>query len=345
MKYNLKINLECSEQEIKYYEGCSEYVGGKFDNVKITNKIIEINFSRSGRKNLETIISNDKNSISQQINRCLCYLYGISGKSFTISDIQVNELDINYNSITFKDIIQPFEHDLPQDLIFSRTSLETLFRFEPKTQYLIIALVLFFKAHNQKIEGDKFSELWKSFNSIYSSISSKNTENEKLADIRMFLSVNHNCFSKSLNIVDIHNKNDIRKLLIRDMILNNYDTDKKTKIFHDFILRFEDCRLNEMFSEILVYRKDYLQQFGLLISVEQHITSSISANKKNNQDLLCFYILKYSYFLRNKYFHAEKIDSSFHLVKTREVENIGFINGIFQQFLHDLISCNNIFNF
>ncbi len=128
---------------------------------------------------------------------------------------------------------------------------------------------------------------------------------------------------------------------IRDMILNNYDTDKKTKMFHDFILRFEDCRLNEMFSEILVYRKDYLQQFGLLISVEQHMTSKISENKKNNQDLLCFYILKYSYFLRNKYFHAEKIDSSFHLVKTREVENIGFINTVFQQFLHDLLSCNN----
>ncbi|MGH4122448.1 MAG: hypothetical protein ACREV6_05915 [Clostridium sp.] len=342
MEYSIKIQLDNNDEDEILFDDKSEYYPQKYDSVKIGSKTIEINFKRQGKKNLENLIRNNNSTVTEQITKSLCYLYALIGRKVVIENIYICRIENGeiVEEYTFSEINQPFSRELPDRLRFNHNVLKELFSYGEKSKMLIIAFVSYFKALNENLHGERFNELWKSFNCLYTGISGKEQEMDKLIFIRWFLERNLSYFSSSLNLIDSHDKDSIRQLSIAKMILNNFEDEAKTQAFHDFIIRFEDYRINEVFKDVLVIRRKFLVNKGLLVNVENHISSKIALKKKNNLELLCFYILKYSYFVRNKYFHAEKLDSSFYLVKTAEVGNIEFINNIFEQFLHDLLSCN-----
>lgn len=346
MNYLLELNLtgtENSEIETIYFDGKSEYVLGQYDEITITNRKIIIKFKRSGTKDVSQIMLNDKSTIVAQVNRCLCYLYGLTGYPFNVLSLSIKNQDKVSDVITYNDLNQPFNDELLPNLRFNKNVLEKLFTATKSRDSLTIALTLFFKAFNLQKEGDRFSELWKAFNCVYTYLSPSSEEIKKLIDIRKIIHSEQLHFTSSFNSIDTHTKDDIRKLLIRDMILNNYDSFSKTTAFRDFMLRYEDHRINEVFQDILPYRKDYLSSKGYLTTVEGHIRGKILCGKKNNEDLLCFYVLKYCYFLRNKYFHAEKPDSSFNLLNTIEIDNIKSLNDLLFLFIHDLLSITKLY--
>ncbi|MNN70700.1 hypothetical protein D3C81_1865720 [compost metagenome] len=108
-------------------------------------------------------------------------------------------------------------------------------------------------------------------------------------------------------------------------------------------MRFKDYRINQMFNEVLPYRQEFLSIEGLLNDVQKHLNHNIIGGIKCNEELLCFYILKYAYYLRNKYFHAEKSAPIFILKNNNELTELGKINQILGTFIIDLLNCNYLY--
>ena len=106
------------------------------------------------------------------------------------------------------------------------------------------------------------------------------------------------------------------------------------------VVRFSDIRIVSVLEETLPYRNDFLKREGLEQKVISHILSCKQKNIMDNKQLLCFYVLKYAYFLRNKYFHAEKATPVFVLKETSELQELSEISLVMKYFLFDLIRCN-----
>ena len=115
------------------------------------------------------------------------------------------------------------------------------------------------------------------------------------------------------------------------------------KAYVDTIKRFSDVRIINVFNDTLPYRIDALKADHLDCDVQNHITYVQTLNQTDNVELLCFYVLKYSYFIRNKYFHAEKAYPFFILKETAEIKEMRKLSEIFEYFLADLIRCNALY--
>lgn len=340
IKYKISILFDSNENEILIYKGKSHYNDTLFDDLIITNKRIVIEGNRSKNIPKELILINTTSTLYQQILKALVFSYMTTGKPHKILEIKLyKEVKDDQESYSERNILQPYTKSLAKEFCLEPNALNILFSNSSKGHILLNSLILFIKG----IEENNFDYYWKSFNCLYSYISGKDKEHEKLKFMRQFIESNSSHFKLSVDLIDLDQKNDIRSLRIRDFILSNFPTRNETNQFKELIFRFSDYRLNEMFQDILPYRKDFLIAEGLMNDVQNHITNSINNRQKANDQLLCFYILKYAYFLRNKYFHAEKTAPVFLLKNNNEVTELNKINAIMSAFLVDLYKCNYLY--
>ncbi|MDA8334718.1 MAG: hypothetical protein M0Z41_06975 [Peptococcaceae bacterium] len=204
-----------------------------------------------------------------------------------------------------------------------------------------MALSFWLKGATTELPDDGFDKLWRAFNALYSHIGrSEDNELNRHIYMRKFILQNIPLFTDSASLFSQFNADKIRKLRWRDMILNDYATQAKTRAFSDFILRYTDYRINQVFNEILPFRQNNLQVAGLLNNILLHISNRIANGEKNDCELLCLYGIKYSYFIRNKFFHGEKLHHSFYILQNDEIAEISLLSNIFTVFLRDLIAAN-----
>ncbi|BET54928.1 hypothetical protein ACI43K_07570 [Bacillus subtilis] len=322
------------------------YDENHFDVIELTNKNIVLKCERSNDRVLSDIIKGFNSTMNKQLTKSLIFFFAINGCLPEIKLVKVRKFEnqrkkgeIEYKA---EQLIQPFSSSLNEALKIEESKLDVLFCKDlNKSQALMISLSLWLKGVTSKLAGDTFDCFWTSFNSLYSFISNQKTEFNKRKDIRSFILNNRHLFTESSSLFSAYDEKEIRRLRWREMILNDYETEKSTKAFRDFILRYKDYRLNKIFQDTLPYRKEFLSNAGYLNEVEDHIKTNISNKYKDDYELLCFYLVKYSYFLRNKYFHGEKIDSTIYLIKTTEIEELTRINEIFKVFLRELIISND----
>ncbi|MTI84954.1 MAG: hypothetical protein FH756_13935 [Firmicutes bacterium] len=343
MKYRIIIELLSDEEEQLLYKGKSCYSDVGHDDVYISTRKIEILIIRNGNKRLLNFLTNCNSTVYQQITKCISFAYAVTDRDISIEKITIQKyhnekLIKNYEEK--QEINQPIDFKSFKDRHFIGKDLEPMFVDFTKAKTVTIALTFLLKGLYESTEGNKFENYWKSFNNLYSYMSGEDKENKKLYFMRRLIESNKCKFNLTLKIIDSHEALDIRKLRLREMVLNDFPGPNNTVAFKEFILRYKDKRLNQIFSEILPYRKDLLKNENLYTIVESHINQHKNGGIKNNNDLLCFYILKYSYFIRNKYFHAEKLSPSFNLVKNNEIKELSFLNEVFELFLKDLIACN-----
>lgn len=147
----------------------------------------------------------------------------------------------------------------------------------------------------------------------------------------------------SCSFFDEYSHEDIRRLQWRNLILNDYNEFKHTKAFYGCITRHNDYRINKVFKETICYRKEYLKNEHVFDKANNHIDNSIYTEQKINAEVLTLYVIKYSYFIRNKSFHGEKIDPAFHIVKSDEIKELDVLNTILGIFLKELISINKYY--
>jgi len=344
MVYKIVIKLDSNSEDVIYH-GKIAYSRKNFDKVDIFENRVEIELKRNKDIDIQSVLLNQNSSFSKQINKCMAFCYATSTKDVKIENIMIYK----YNN---KEVVESFKYENVNNPI---TSDETKLTFETndlsvmlsddteKSKAITISLIFLLKGMTIENQGEKFENYWKCFNSLYTFISKETRENEKLYFMREFICNHKNEFQQSLNLVDKDTKSDIRKLRIRDLILNDFPSISQTKSFEQFILRYTDFRMNEVFEEILPYRIDNLKQKGMDLGVQNHIQLYKAQKLKENSDLLCFYILKYSYYLRNKYFHAEKLTPTFNFIKNNEIDELEKLNELLKTFLYELIKCNKLY--
>lgn len=96
------------------------------------------------------------------------------------------------------------------------------------------------------------------------------------------------------------------------MICNNYPKDK-TKGLYEFLKSFTDYRIVKVLSENLSCKKNELNSINKFEEICEYYSKLLKygCTKTNDIDVIRFVILKYAYYLRCKYFHAEKIPANF----------------------------------
>ena len=128
------------------------------------------------------------------------------------------------------------------------------------------------------------------------------------------------------------------------MLLDNYDTEAKTGSFRDFVLRYSDKRIMEILLETKYgYRETFLKNKGFFTVVDTHIQNALVADVNNDNEVVSLLTGKYMYFVRNKTFHGEKVDSSFRLSVNKEDNELKFLNSVLEPYLIDLINANDLY--
>jgi len=337
MNFNLKIYLTTDSATSVNWVGSAYYTETFFDSIEISDGMISISGHRSSPFDLKRILYNNTSTLYFQIAKSLAFFYLCSGHSLTITKMELSS-DL-YPTETETDFLQPFRKDLDCHQIMSVNDLQNLFSFQGKDQLFLTCIIYYINA----IQEDSFENYWKSFNSLYNILEHNGKDFDKLCEVRTFLEDNSNQFTKTLNYIAPDTSEDIRKLRIREFILNDWPTLNHTKAYADTIQRFSDIRIIEIFDATLPYRIDFLRNKSLDTVVQNHIAYCKAQNKTDNVELLCFYVLKYSYFIRNKYFHAEKANPRFILKETAEIKELHKISEVFKYFIADFIRCNSLY--
>lgn len=346
MRYNylLEIYFECPTRLDNRLEKDIYYERNYSDKFKIDNDKLTISFKRNNKKDIKTSLFNFNSTFNKQINKALTFLAVVAGSIPTIIKMQLSSCNSKgeiTQTHTIDKINQPLKTILPKNLLWTLEEAGILLEENNLSHSLLLATVYWLKAHDSPLEGHKFEKHWRSFNTLYTLISSKDKEFDKLVFLKNYIWNHPFLFPETINFTTNFTEQDIRKLRIKEMIFNDYSTIDNTKAFADFICRYNDCRINQIFKATLPYRKEFLIIKGLYNDVQNSINTSLSQNKKIDVEIITFYLIKYSYFIRNKYFHAEKIDSTFYLIPNAEIKELSLLNKLFSIFLKELLISYN----
>jgi hypothetical protein len=385
--YRIIIKLSPSDSETSEKEIFSEEIpykssSGNVDELKVTNKTIEIKAERTAIINPKDILENDVNTIHVQVIKSLLFYYLYFGRFIEISSIKITREKTSilqeYNLPNKDTPIQQVLNDtfsLDKNLKFSIQQLKPIFLIDEKSNALFNATSYLLKALSTDESSNKFEKLWKAFNSIYRYIGKSENENECHRKLRHFLTDNSSLFSQSTNKVSKLNKTVLRKKLrLRDLILNDYKTKNHTVTYLSFIYRYSDYRIAELLKETLVYREEFLKDIFAIDKVEskfnkltnitpmyhvckndssphciykmvtEYLQKNIDNKTISDIEVIAFICIKYSYFIRNKIFHAEKHDLSFRFIDNYQVDEIIWINDILQTLVIELLQNNDKWN-
>lgn len=335
MRFSLFIYLRASTNTSISWCGQSNYGNTEFDMIDISNERIIVSGKRSRPITLHQVLYNTSSTLNLQITKSLAFYYLCTGYPFDIDKIELKVDNMVVEDET--DFRQPFTKQLDTFQIMNVYELQSMFSLTDKR--FLTSLVYYING----VRENSFDNLWRSFNSLYSIIIPSGKEFDKLVGMRAFIETHPTEFALTLAHISLDTAADIRKLRIREFILNNWESIGQINTYVETIKRFSDARIIQVFNDTLIYRSSHLKSAGKEVEVTTHIANCLSSNNQKDKELLCFYVLKYGYFIRNKYFHAEKADPYFLLKVTSETEEMNKLADVFSWFLADLIRCNKLY--
>ena len=373
--YNSKISEEIIfSKEIPYKNSL-----GNLDKLKISNKFLEIRAERTAIISPKIILENDINTIHIQIIKSLLFYYLHFGKFIEISSIHITrekskileEFIIPNNNIKIQQVLNK-TFLLKQSYSFNSLHLQSIFNTDDKSIAIFNSTSYLLKALSSDESSEKFEKLWKAFNSIYRYIGKSENDNTCHIELRKYLINNKSLFPLSTTEVSSLDKKFLRNnLRLRDLILNDYKTKNRTVSFLSFIYRYTDSRISELLQETLVYKEKYLKEINSIKNVEKkfnnlgnitqlyqscknnpstnciynkvvnYLQQNIDTNIVSDIEVITFICIKYSYFIRNKIFHAEKHDLSFRFIENNQVGEIKWINNILEILIVELLQNND----
>ena len=350
-KYTINISFDGISNKFEPYKIQSSYIGSRSfkDDICISSNSIKIVAFRSSNINLDDIFYNHTSSMYIQILKSLIFYY-LNLKTYedihniTISRVR-KEKEMNSKVLKSSDLIQVLSPNfIPLNKKFNFKNLIKLFDDDEKGEAILIASSYIAKASSVTDEFEKFERLWKAFNKLYKFIGQSEKDHECHIELRKFILNNPTKFPLAIkNITSLDAKQLRVKLRWRALILNDYNTVKKTKAYHDFILRYTDSRIMQVLKETLAYRETYLKDKSLYNSVISHLNTNIQQNINNDSEMVSLLCIKYMYFVRNKLMHGEKIDSTLRLLPNKELKELKWLNSTLEALVIDLINCNDSF--
>lgn len=348
-KYTIEIEINDNSPEEIIFSGKSNYpAGGSLeDTILIKNKKITLECHRVGEIKLDGVFENYQSGLYGQIAKTI--LYYICTKQ-TVPTINKIEMTAEYKSeqkqsktiaasdFKFHPKLLPF-----QNASFRPQSLEIIFGESEKSSSILKSISHLVRSKTKKDIFDRFDSLWKSYNALYRTISGKSKDHDCHKALRTFLLANPIASPNTTALIQNLTSKELRdKIRWRALILNDYATINLTKAFHDFILRYSDSRLMEVFSATLPYREKFLLSESLLKPVKKHIAKNIANNIINDQEIVAIICIKYMYFVRNKSAHGERLDRIVGL-SNKEAEEIKWLSDILETLLIDLINAHTLF--
>jgi hypothetical protein len=349
--YTIEIHFDIKSRTKNIFSGQVPYFGSASfsDEFKISNDKIIIEAKRSAIVPLDNIFYNHFSSLYNQILKSLLFYYASTRKFAKITSIKISRARSlkTLEEKTFKDnqFNQVLDNSFKLDYQIDQVKLQELFNETPKGQTTLIAISYLLISNTALSESDKFEKLWKSFNKLFTQIAGEKKDFNCLRYLRQFVIDNPNILTLSTNKISSLTTNKLRNAIRwRGMLLDNYDTEAKTAAFRDFVLRYSDKRIMEIILETKYgYRETFLKNQGFFVAVDNHIQNSIAADTKNDNEVVSLLTGKYMYFVRNKTFHGEKVDSSFRLSVNKEDNELKFLNSVLEPYLVDLINANDLY--
>jgi hypothetical protein len=346
-KYEILIDFK-SSSNTNLYNGNIEYLGSRSyrDNLVITEREIKITCNRSAKIDLSSVFYNHNSSLYNQIVKSLAYYYARREKFVEIIKITLiyskKSIEQIRRTLEKSDINQIINPNFEFKYSLQHSKLEAILSETEKGKTILNALTYLIKANSSIDEYEKFERLWKSFNSLYRLIGQCRTENDNLRETRTFVINNSTDFTISLPKVTNLSPEEFRNpLRWRAMILNNHPTENDTNSFRTSITRYSDFRIMSAYLDTIGNREQFLKNKGHYAEVINHINNNIQNNTKVDIELICILTLRYMYFVRNKSFHGEKMDSAFRLTINKELKEFEWLNNKLEPFIFDLINCND----
>ena len=320
-------NIQTYKAQIEFAEKCtsipsmitiqSEYKSGngKQDEFMFYPSKIELTLIRS--KKYDTIITRPTNSINTQIIKALIAYYAIADIISPIKQIAITRV-VGMNEYPYEEsetFQQPLLLNQPiaNKLHYSQGILQEVVREDERGAALRIALSYWLKAVVVDNVYLKFENLWRAFNRLYVYQGNDRSELENMKAMRQLMLLNRTKFPRSTEITNGYTKDAFHAFRWQKMILNDYDNLEKTGALVDFIYRYSDRRIMELFKEKLVCRESYLTAKGEWTNVQNYVARNASTTI--DIELVTILCIKYAYFIRNKYFHGETLDGTFKLQK------------------------------
>ncbi|MDP4203180.1 MAG: hypothetical protein Q8861_10820 [Bacteroidota bacterium] len=379
-KYIVQIQFKTTGEKKEIYRDSIGYKGSieKSDSIVICNNEILITADRSAIISPKNILDNESNTINTQITKGLLFYYLYfkkyveilsivikREKNTTLEEFQLPNSNTRINQVLDTSFL------IRSDIEFDISQLKVLFENNEKSIALYNAISYLLKANITVETSGKFEKLWKAFNSIYRYFGNGKNENDCHRIIRKHIIYNSTLFGLSKANVNRFDSTSLRKLRLRDLILNDYATKNLTVSFLSFIFRYSDHRVCQLLRETLVYREEYIKDILSIEGVESkfnklsNITFLYSDYKRNpttnyiynkvveyldnhiahrtisDVELVAFICIKYSYYVRNKIFHAEKHDLSFRLIDNNLTEELDWLNVNLETLVMELIKSNS----
>ena len=245
-------------------------------------------------------------------------------------------------NIKSNQIIQP---TLNENLkLLKKENIKIIFLENEKSKRILTSLTYLLSANSLTDPFLKFEKLWRAFNNLYTFIAKTKIDHNALVEFKKFMKRKPFLFDNSVKYFNQYKGNDIRlKLRIQELIRNNFPKGNQIEAYKDMILRYSDFKVMEIINETLVYKKSELESVGLYDVVINHINKHINLKTNNSIEIVSFISLIYMYFVRNKLFHGEIMDSTFRLLNGKEHEEMEWLCSILLRLNIDTINASNHF--
>lgn len=339
-KYHIEVEFDKKRQECQTGDIRATYPfsQGYEDDFDFSNDHFTIDASRSRVHTDGEILSTSANTLNTQILKGLLYYYAIANdfpriKKISITLSRARKADFAYTECN--NITQPIVNPGQKVFVFAANDIKIIFEETDKGRAIRIALSYWLTGTSTLERYYRFDRLWRSFNRLFLYQGNTAKEVDGMRAMRQFIINNPQLFPQTLSITDAYTPQELRSFKWRQMILNDYDTPSKTKAFHDFILRYHDAQVMDLFKEMLPYRLDHLRAEGLDAAVTTHIAANRNPVPVEKIPLLA---VKYAYFIRNKMFHGEIPDSTFKVHTDENDILIDRLNTILSTLIFELIA-------
>lgn len=342
--YHIKVDFSIPNKECAIGNIYAKYSNGKNneDSFHFFSKSFTLIASRSKAYADGTILSNNGNSINGQLLKGLLYYYSLATSFPKISKIsiirkRVKSVDFNY-TLDCANIIQPIIPSNNNPFRFNKEVVKEIFNESERGNAYRIALSYWLKGIASSERYYKFDHIWRAFNSLYLYHANTKIDFDGRKHMRQYIIDNPGLFPLTLRIANLYSSNDLRKFRWRAFILNDFGTYKKIVAFKEFVLRYNDERIMNLFKEVLPYREDFLKNAGFYGDVVSHINQ---VPTRKDEELITLLSIKYAYFVRNKMFHGEIPDRTFKIHNDLIDDEIDNLNSILSTLIYEIIN-NNI---
>lgn len=341
--YHVTIRFKGNGPSFRIGKRYSEYSGsqGFRDTFVFFQKSCSMVLSRTRSYADGEILSKANNSINTQIIKALLCYYSASVDFPVVENLSIVRRRSGQPDYTYTEcanILQPIGNSIYRMLSCSPNVLDILLDETPKGQALRIAMSYWLKGIASDDVYYKFDHLWRSFNRLFMYQGNNPREHECMRVMRSFILNNPTHFSQSIAITNAYSRDVLHGFRWSRMILNDYDTRNKTRALVDFVYRYHDSRIMELFREKLTCRNNFIDDPNnpaFRTTVDNHINSHLHTTV--DPELVTLLSVKYAYFVRNKLFHGETTDGTFKVLPNNLDIEMARLNTLLEMLVLELM--------